>query len=310
MSGLGLPPIGSGPIFRPEDFEGVLYEAFMTACFPILLIGFLFDFFQRFVNLPRRFMENVRDSDTDGAPAPHESSVKLVVDENFASRHEQVNSPLMVRMRTNLSFAVKWLRSSTIVLFFLLPVLALVALPSASEICNQSYGYSKYSETPDWALACEEAADYRYTWEDRATSSSGLDGEYRPYGPFFETSAMMYNVLIVWPFVFYFILMARYRENRRLSDSTVSFVYWGAIFNSIMILVTVFSLIYNVSNLPEAGDFSEGELLSQWNDAHRFHAVLPAASWAFVCVPIAALCGWLEDRSNLKEKRMRPKWWR
>ena len=77
----------------------------MTACFPILLIGFLFDFFQRFVNLPRRFMENVRDSDTDGAPAPHEKSLKLVVDENFASRHEQVNSPLMVRMRTNLSFA-------------------------------------------------------------------------------------------------------------------------------------------------------------------------------------------------------------
>ena len=310
MSGLGLPPIGSGPIFRLEDLEAAFFEAFMAVCFPFLLLGFLFDFFQRFVNLPRRFMEDDRGLDTNSAQASIEKSVQLKVDENLTPHHKPVNSPLEVRMRTHLGSAVKWLKISTVLLFFFLPILALVALPSASEICDQGYGRTKYSETPDWALACQDTAGYRYTWEESPASSSGFEGEYRPYGPFFETLAMMYNILFVWPFVFYFILLGKYRENRRVTDSTVSFVYWCAIFNSIMILVTVFSLIYNVSTLPGVGDSSEGELLSQWNDAHRFHAVLPAASWAFVCVPIAALCGWLEDRSNVKKKRTRPKWWR
>ena len=104
------------------------------------------------------------------------------------------------------------------------------------------------------------------------------------------------------------MVLAKHDENRHVEDRAVSFIYWSVALNLVLIFAYSFALLYNIGTLPDAnvGSSMSGpeshELITEWQDAHNFHAMLPMVSWCVVGVPVAMLCGWLEESSKTNKE--------
>ena len=180
-----------------------------------------------------------------------------------------------------------------------------MAYPSASEICYQSYEGSITMDPPDWASSCEILADYEYDWAGGSGSGElRYYGEFEPNGPVFESPlATGIYLFLFCPMILSIIWLSKFDELEEYDDGSMYFLYWNTIFNSIMILVTISALIYNLSTLPELNDYTEGNsvashLLSEWDSARSFHYFSIMLSWCFICMPIASLLARLGDSTD------------
>ena len=285
-------------MFTQEDMENAVTEIFLTCLFPPILFFFLLFFINSYLNFHRRLgWHRKKVIITDDDSTRHEHTTTQSLKSEFVPYQGITNVPFKTRMRNNLPVAVKWLRHSTLGLFFILPIVAAHALPGPSNLCYRSFEGHFYDE-PAWTVDCEEYANYQYDFVGDYT------GQFEPQGPFFETRATMWHFFIVCPLVLYFMVSARHDEKRHVEDKAVSFVYWSVALNLVLIFVYSLALLYNIGTLPDANVALDGsgpeahELITEWQDAHNFHAMLPMVSWCVVGVPVAMVCGWLEESSK------------
>ena len=298
-------------MFTQEDIEEALTELFLTCCLPPLIFVFLWAFFHRYLNLHRRLGWKKKErSITNGESAEHEPNSDLFPKNKFVPYQGIDQLPRNLRLRNNLPVAMTWFRYTSVGLFILLPIVAALALPAPSDICDRGYEGYFYSDGPAWAADCEEHARYHYEFV------GDFEGRFEPHGPYFETRAMLWHFVLVCPLVLYYMVLARFDEKRRVDDRAVSFVHWAVALNVALMVVYSLALIHNMATLPDASlltqppDYVEFEwisplhgpsgpsaydLISTWQQAHTFHALFPIVSWCLIGIPVAMLLGWLDD---------------